>query len=84
MANEEKTPGQKLQDALAAGDKRSRENGQKLIQQHREAGVSMFVGHDAYPGEVVEITPDGRWFIIDIQNHQEIRLREVEPQPLGE
>jgi hypothetical protein len=81
MASEEKTDRQKLKEALDAGDKRSKENGQELIRKHREAGVSMFVGHDAYPGEVIEITPEGRWFIIERHNDQSTRVREVEPRP---
>ena len=84
MANEEKTPRELIKEALAAGDKRRKENGEDLIRQHREAGVSMFVGHDAYPGEVIEITPDGRWFIIERHNDQSVRVREVEPQPSGD
>jgi hypothetical protein len=84
MANEEKTERQKLKEALDKVHERSGRHDEELVKKHREAGVSMFGGHPSYPGEVIEITPDGRWFIIDIQNQQEIRLREVEPQPLGE
>ncbi len=50
---------------------------EELTQRHREAGKSMFGSHPAYPGERVEILPDGRWFIID---QHSVRVREVDPQ----
>lgn len=79
MANEEKTPRQLIKEAIAAGDKRQKENGEELIRQHREAGISMFGSHPNYPGEMVEVLPDGRWFIIKKENGQNVRVREVEP-----
>jgi hypothetical protein len=50
---------------------------QDLIRRHREAGKSMFGSHSAYPGERLEVLPDGRWFIIDKHS---VRVREVEPK----
>jgi hypothetical protein len=84
MANEEKTDRQKLKEALDAGDKRSKENGEELTRRYREAGVSMFGSHPDYPGEMVEVLPDGRWFIIKKENGQNVRVREVEPWNPGE
>jgi hypothetical protein len=84
MANEEKTERQKLKEALDAGDKRSKEHGEELTQRYREAGVSMFGSHPDYPGEMVEVLPDGRWFIIKKENGQNVRVREVEPWNPGE
>ena len=49
-----------------------------ITRRYREAGVSMFGSHPAYPGERIEATADGRWFVID---EQSVRVREVEPQP---
>ena len=46
-----------------------------ITRRHREAGKSMFGSHPAYPGELIEVLPDGRWFIIDSARN---RLREVE------
>jgi hypothetical protein len=81
MANEEKTPRERIKEALDAGDKRSKEFGEELTQRHREAGVSMFGTEPAYPGSIIEVTPDGRWFIIEHHNGQSVRVREVEPRP---
>ena len=50
---------------------------EEITRRHREAGKSMFGSHPAYPGERVEVLPDGRWFILD--NHS-VRIREVEPR----
>ena len=47
-----------------------------ITRRHREAGKSMFGSHSAYPGERLEVLPDGRWFIID---QHSVRVREVEP-----
>jgi hypothetical protein len=80
MANEEKTPGQKMMAELDKLDKeRSGRYDHDLIQRHREAGVSMFGSHPNYPGEMVEVLPDGRWFIIKKEDGQNVRVREVEP-----
>ena len=80
MANEEKTPGQKMMEGL---DKNIKETGSQhsaeLVQRYREAGVSMFGSHPNYPGEMVEVLPDGRWFIIRKENGENVRVREVEP-----
>jgi hypothetical protein len=83
MANEEKTDRQKLKEALDKVHERSGQYDEELVQKHREAGVSMFGGHSAYPGSIIEVTPDGRWFIIEHDNGQSVRVREVEPQPIG-
>ena len=48
-----------------------------ITRRHREAGKSMFGSHPAYPGELMELTPEGRWFVIDSDLK---RVREVEIQ----
>ena len=53
-----------------------REFHENITRRHREAGKSMFGSHPAYPGERLEVLPDGRWFIID---QHSVRVREVEP-----
>jgi hypothetical protein len=81
MANEEKTDRQKLQEALDRVHERSGRYDEELVRKHREAGVSMFGTESAYPGAIIEVTPDGRWFIVEHHNGESVRIREVEPRP---
>lgn len=81
MPDEEVVSKNKIIRALRANDKdeaKGRAFTEDITRRYREAGVSMFGSHPAYPGERIETTPDGRWFVIDDQS---VRVREVEPQP---
>lgn len=50
---------------------------EELIRTHREAGLSMY-GQDArFPGEFVELAPDGRYFIVRREHDAWVRVREV-------
>ena len=81
MSDEEVVSDDELIRALRANDKdeeKGRAFTEDITRRYREAGASMYGTHPAYPGEVIETTPDGRWFVID---QQSVRVREVEPQP---
>jgi len=51
---------------------------QELIRRHAAAGVSMFGFDDRYPGELVELAPDGRRFIVHDDGSTFVRVRQVE------
>lgn len=48
-----------------------------LIRQHAEAGLSMYGADPRYPGEFVELAPDGKYFIVRQQGTSWVRVREV-------
>ena len=48
-----------------------------LIRQHAEAGQSMYSADRRYPGEFVELAPDGRYFVVQRQGNSWVRMREV-------
>ena len=50
---------------------------QELIRIHREAGLSMYGQDRRFPGEFVELAPDGRLFIVRPENDAWVRVREV-------
>ncbi|PWU24297.1 hypothetical protein C5B42_00080 [Candidatus Cerribacteria bacterium 'Amazon FNV 2010 28 9'] len=49
----------------------------ELIKQHAEAGVSMYGTHPQYPGEYIELSPDGHYFIVQREHDQWVRIQEV-------
>ena len=51
---------------------------QDLIRSHAAAGISMFGTDPRYPGELVELAPDGRRFIVHRDGDMRVRLRQVE------
>ena len=44
-----------------------------LIRQHAEAGLSMYGADPRYPGEFVELAPDGKYFIVQWDGNEWIR-----------
>ena len=50
---------------------------EEVIQRHAEAGLSMYGTDPRYPGDFVELAPDGRLFIVRHDNEMWVRVREV-------
>lgn len=50
---------------------------EELIRQHREAGISMFGSHPAFPGELIELTPEGKYFAGKLVEGKWQRIREI-------
>ncbi len=50
---------------------------EELIRVHREAGLSMYGRDPRFPGEFVEVAPDGRLFIVRYEHDSWVRVREV-------
>jgi hypothetical protein len=52
-----------------------------LIRRHREAGISMFGSDPHFPGSIVELAPDGKYFIGNLVDNVWVRVQEVDPPP---
>ncbi len=50
---------------------------EEVIGIHREAGLSMYGQDRRFPGEFVELTPDGHLFIVRPEHDTWVRVREV-------
>ena len=48
-----------------------------VIRQHAEAGLSMYGSDPRFPGKIVELAPDGKYFIVRRKGDGWVRVREV-------
>jgi hypothetical protein len=67
---------QAFREALFSSEATER-TAQKLVQEYAETSDSVYGIAPDHPGEVLEWTPDGRVFVVQKQQGQWLRLREV-------